>query len=406
MFIKFINQNYCMMKKLNHFPKEKLKVDLYQKLKLSFAAILIFLTVFFIKSCEKQIIEKEEINQEENKMGLHTTDGYLVFESIESFINTTDKIANLNNTERAKWERKIGFKSQRRIINTIIEEETKIDQINELKYSKKDFELNEVNKIHSDAYNKYLKKGVIKIIEKGTVDEYWDYAVFNRGFVDFINEDGLFAIGDTLYQATSNALKAMKNVSFKKANRLIAAKEPDEKNNIFFLHHESKLKATSPGLIQSSWVNSGGGKKGEKRIKIGIYLDVKTYLTSNKTYHFYHDVYVQCQERNWLRRWKYKYTEIWVDGSWIIEVYKYPEQYGNSWSYHGHASYLKASINPESGSSAPYQAYFSVSPKNPLNQNLPWYNGDQYNYQPVFNSYNWSALRHGGSSGLRATLMK
>jgi hypothetical protein len=64
-------------------------------------------------------------------------------------------------------------------------------------------------------------------------------------------------------------------------------------------------------------------------------------------YDFYHEVYVQCQEKNWLGQWKYKFAEVWVDGSWTIQLYKYPEYYSNSWSYNGSVSYLKASINPQ-----------------------------------------------------------
>lgn len=240
--------------------------------------------------------------------------------------------------------------------------------------------------LHSEEYWTALNDGVIRVFDEGTEDEYWDYSVFDRSFIDFINKDGLFAIGDTLYHVTDKALKAMKPADINKPELLISATSADEKNNIYILHQESNLKYTSPGLIESSWVNSGGGKKGEKRIKIGIYLAVRYYITGaypqQGSYEFYHDCYVQCQERNWLRKWKYESANINVNGSWVVSVYYFTQSYINSWSWNGGASsYLKASINPATGSSAPYQSYFYVAPSD-INRNLDYMLGDQYDYPP------------------------
>jgi hypothetical protein len=111
-------------------------------------------------------------------------------------------------------------------------------------------------------------------------------------------------------------------------------------------------------------------------------------------------IYVIGRKRG---QWKYVFTQVWVDGSWTVQLYKYPEYYSNRWSYTNSVSYLKSSINPETGISAPYQSYFSVLPQDPWNQNLPWYSGDQYDYQPIFTRYNWWALR---SNNLESTLVK
>jgi len=367
--------------------------------------LLAVILIATFSSCEKDETENLDSQIEQPRTGFSVINGYLVFESTSSFIETTDAIANLSNNERSKWENEIGFLSQRRLVSNIIEQELVQDSLNELKYADVDITKIDESDFHSVVYLKALKKGVIKTINEGTEEEYWDYAVFNRGFVDFINEDGLFAIGDTLYHVTQNSLKAMKPADLRNPQTLLNAAEPDENNNIVFIYKESNLKAKSPGLIESSWVSSGGGKKGEKRIKIGIYLDVLYYLPYTRSYNFYHEVYVQCQERNWRRKWKYKFTNINVNGSWVVSLYYYPQRYGNNWSWNGNASYLKASINPQTGSSAPYRSYFVIYP-NSVNKNLPWYIADQYDYQPKFDSYNWTASRYGGCCGLYARLVK
>jgi len=364
--------------------------------------ILSFLYALTI-SCEKEQSDSYVKSTIESKE-LSVINGYLVFSNNESFLKTTDYIANLSDNEREKWESEIGFKSQRRIVSNIITQECVKDSINVSKsmYSS-DLKL-DAKELHSEAYWTALKDGVIRVIDEGTEDEYWDFSLFNRGFIDFVNKDGLFAIGDTLYQVTDKLLKAMKPANVHKPDLLMAATSADEKNNIYILHQESNFKATSPGLIESNWVSSGGGKMGEKRIRIGIYLAVRSYIISSG-YDFYHDVYVQCQERNFWHTWKYQFTDINVNGSWLVSVFYYPQRYGNSWSWSGSASYLKASINPETGSSAGYQSYFHVSP-NEANGNVPVYIADQYNYQPIFDGYNWSALRNGGCCGLTARITK
>lgn len=362
----------------------------------------IAIVVFFL-ACEKELCYVEPTPESQ---GLSVINGYLVFENNESFFKTTDFIANLSDNEREKWESEIGFKSQRRIISNIIAQECVIDSINEIIYANGSDAMLADEELHSDEYWTALNNGVIRVFDEGTEDEYWDFSVFNRGFIDFINKDGLFAIGDTLYHVTDKSLKAMKPADLNKPELLLSATSADEKNNIFILHQETNLKAASPGLIESSWVNSGGGKKGEKRIKIGIYLAVKYYVSSGQgsgSYDFFHEVYVQCQERNWLRQWKYQFTNINVNGSWGVSVFYIPQLYENSWSWNGSASYLKASINPQTGSSASYQSYFHV---NPNDANMAYGEAWQYNYQPIFDSYNWSATRNGGCCGLTARLTK
>jgi hypothetical protein len=357
-------------------------------------------------SCERIESENPHKSTASTKTEFSVINGYLVFESKASFLKTSDRIANLSDKEREKWENKIGFYSQRRMIMDIIEDELIQDKINEVRFSDVDINLLNKDDLHSDAYKNALAKGVIKVIKEGTEDEYWDFTVFNRGFVDFINEDGLFAIGDTLYQVTNSYLKAMKPADISSPDTLLQTKVDDQNNNIVFCNMESKLKASSPGLIESNWVADGSGKKGEKRIKVGIYLAVQHYIISDRSYDFLHNVYVQCQERNFWRKWKYKGSEVWINGSWTVSVYYFPQRYSNTYSYNNKGvAYYKASINPETGSTAPYESYFHVSP-NSMNRSLPSYMGDQYNYQPIFQNYNWSATRPGGCCGLTATLIK
>ena len=359
--------------------------------------LLMSVSILLFSQCEsEQILTSEESSSIIDKIdNVKVSDSILIFESKEDFIKTTDAIANLNDFERQKWEEKLGFISQRRFISIVMQDELDIDSINMLN--------NSIQSSHSRSYKSALDKGIIEIFNPNTYEEYWDYSIFNRGFIDFVNLDGFFAIGDTLYHAGEKYLKAMHAKTFENRNLLLETND-SQTNQIRIINQRNVLKGTSPGAIWSKWIESNGsrnGKKGEKRIKIGIYLDVRYLITSNNRYQFFHEAYILCQERNFWQNWKYKFTHVDLYGNWNLSVYYYPQYYSNNYEYHGSVNNFKSSINPETGSTAPYQSYFEVLP-NYQNQNVSYQL--QNNYQPIFESYSWSALRDGGCCGLYVEL--
>jgi hypothetical protein len=369
----------------------------FTKIRLSSIVLIISVSTVLFSSCEKQKMDEGIcIDNELNKPSFIVQDGILMFKSTDSFFETLGSISNLSDEDRRKWEEKVGFLSQRRIINQIIDEEAKLDIINEARYAGKENPDYSNVILHTDIYYRYLDKGVIKLIDEGTENEYWDYAVINRCYVDFINEDGLYAIGNTLYQITESMVKSMKNIDFPKKSLLMQASATDEVNNItILLDKNDKTYPGCPGLITQGWTSSS-----DKRIKIELFLDVYYFVPASSSYSFFHEVYVQCQEKNWLGNWKYKIADIDVDGSWQIELFYNSQSYGNDYTFNGSASYLKSSINPSSGIPAPYQSYFSVTATYPD----IW--GRDEDYPPSFINYHWTALRNGGCCGLTSRLDK
>lgn len=351
----------------------------------------IFVSMMFISlsSCEKETTNDENNNQYVINEDVEVINGYLAFKSKESYIAITDSISYFSDTERAEWEESIGFESQRNIVTNVIQEEMKADSINELKYKNVDISNIDINDTYSEAYKTALEKGIIKLIDPGTEDEYWDYAVFNKTYIDFINEDGLFAIGDTLYQVTNTCLKIMKNADLNNPQALLNANEPTGDIEFEYFSNTKNLKATSPGMLTCDWVTSG-----KKRIKLEVYLAVRYYTSGSMAYEFYHDCYVQCMEKNWLGKWKYHVANTTVTGEWVLHVYYKPQEYESSWSWSGSCSYLKASINPGTGTSAVYQSTFIVTPNT---ANKAYSESWQYNYQPCYNSCTWEASRTNGT---------
>lgn len=82
-----------------------------------------------------------------------------------------------------------------------------------------------------------------------------------------------------------------------------------------------------------------------------------------------------------------------------MSAYYFPQRYTNHVSYSSSPSYLQASVNPETGVMSGTGTTFSILP-NSANQSYTW--EFQNGYQPLFDTYRWSATRT--DAGLTATL--
>jgi hypothetical protein len=370
-----------------------------------------FAFIFVLTSCDKNSegLAPVVTNKITASIGYVVRDGYMVFDSKESFSKTINSIINLSETDRNKWENEISFNSQQRITNNVIREELKKDSINRIKFGNTNLSptknldynsvaftkaLSEVSKsdLHSEAYYKALSKGVIKIIDEGTENEYWDFNVFNRCFVGFINEDGFYGIADTLYQITDKGINAIKYIDNSSKINLLKKATSSTVNKILLSPTQN---ADSPGVLSSGWVQEPIGPWYPKRIKLDVELSLKYLMVSTLSFEFYHRFYVTCQQRNIFRTWVWDVTNINLSGSWEISVYRYPQTYSGSYTYTGNVSDVYGSLNPESNTNWVdlYDSYYAVWP----NQgNFEYGNGwpeRQMPYQPIFNGLNWSVTR-------------
>lgn len=363
---------------------------------------LFALVAFTLTSCDKSeeplsITSENAIDMPNYKV----REGFLVFANVGSFIEATKFIGNLSDIERDQWESKIGFKSQHSMFMKLIDEELIKDSLNRINYAGKDLSKVDKREYHSEYYYELLSKGVIKLVDEGTPNEYWDYSVNDRSSTPFINEDGLFAIGDTLYQITNYKVKSM--LLTKDAKKQDLLKNLSENN--------SGLKITStyvydlldcPGQIWASWTTKGKWPSVQRRIRVGTELSFVEFITSSQRMEFKHNFYTQCQKTNLFNSWIYESRNITVSGSWQIYAYSNPQYYTSTGSFSYYASDLKVSINPGDGIRAPFGSSFLIYP-NSLNQN-PYPVGDdnssyglywQYNSfrcRPQYAYYYWEAV--------------
>lgn len=348
--------------------------------------LLAVMAVIFA-SCEKEDLEKKNfyISQNSFNTDYFVRDGYLVFKNKTSFIKTVNQIINLNDGVRKKWEETIGFQSQRSLINKLIEQELILDSINRIRFKIANISKATKYDLHPELYYNLLSKGIIKLINKGTPDEYWDLSVCNKLYAEFINKDGLYAIGDTLFQANNTGIK---NIIIEEVNNY---EENLKKINSIDRNFIELKKAaeSSPGLLLSPWTANNNWPGVSRRIQIGIELTCLNFYPSTAQFDFTHNYYVYCQKTNFWNNWIYEYPNYTVEGQWTIYVYRYSQNYSSSFNYNGTAQY--GIINPQTGIREYAGTIFSVLP-NEANQSYPYV--FQQAYEPEFNFYRWIAKRN------------
>lgn len=360
-----------------------------------------FFSIVFI-SCDKNE-EKLPITSELTtcQSEYRVRDGFLVFTNVESFIKTKKLIGNLSDSERQKWESKIGFQSQQSMFTKLINEELIKDSLNKIKYAGKDLSEADIRDYHSEYYSEMLAKGVIKLVDKGTPNEYWDYSAYDRSSVSFINEDGLFAIGDTLYQITKQKIKSIFLTKDTKKQDLLKSLSANNTGIQKISTDYAYEVLDCPGQIWAKWTTKGSWPSVQRRIRVGTELSFVEFITSSQRMEFTHNVYTQCQKTNLFNSWIYEFRHINVSGSWEIYAYKYPQYYTSSMTYTTYASDFKANVNPTDGSTG-WGYNFLIYP-NSSNQN-PYPIGDdnssyglywQYNAfrcRPQYSYYHWEAV--------------
>jgi hypothetical protein len=309
-------------------------------------------------------------------------EGVLVFKTADDFYKTISEIGTYSDYEREQWEESIGFLSQRRIITQIIKAEQKHIEPYMNMTDEEVLKLSEVPNEHSDLFYKYLNSGLIKITDEGTDQENWDFTVFNKTYVDFLNEDGFFAVGDTIFQATSNSIKIVPSGIFSDLEQIKTTEESNDKIHIL----SNTLKSTR------YYYDSDVAQSGKKRISIEVYGDQIWFIPSSKIVEFTYVFFVRCQEKK-LFSWKDINTETWISGKWDLGIDTWTS-FSNSFYYHYNMCYLKQSMNPETGVRSNDGTHYTVK--------LPYWE----NYDPVptcaFTNIYWYALRYGGASGLKA----
>ena len=171
----------------------------------------IILPVFAISllftSCKK---EEPGINNTAAVSDIMTRNGMLVFKDETVLKTTSNKLEKMTGEEVKEWEKSYGFVSQKSIFENIVDAEYNL--LMKPYENMTDEQLKRTAppaQPHSDLYYTYMNKELIKVINKGTEDESYDYSVCNPALASIINERGFVAVGmlpDAVPRKRFNAL--------------------------------------------------------------------------------------------------------------------------------------------------------------------------------------------------------
>ncbi|MFW5886607.1 MAG: hypothetical protein ACOCUL_02505, partial [Bacteroidota bacterium] len=257
--------------------------------------------------------------QEVVQPDVYSNDGFLVFSNQTKLSETLNSLMQMSEIERRTWENKHNFKSQLSIFHDIVDAEIKLDEPYE------DMSEEELRNAipppeHSVLYYEYLDKCIINEIQLSDGTKIYDYSTCAPYLAAILDENGIFAVGDTMYQFTARTTKKWIGCNIDNKEKLISTEENNDEIEVKY-----DLKSTT--VKYGSWQYDSGGKR---RLRIGINFDSYQYYANGTVWNYEHWVEVQSQKKNFWGNWKYNTTNMYITGVWDYSI-----SYGNQYYIEG-----------------------------------------------------------------------
>lgn len=164
----------------------------------------------------------------------------------------------------------MGFRSQKDIFDQIIIEEGLIDdQISLL--SETERQKLDPAKAHSALYLEMLSKGVIREYEEDGGMSY-DYAMCYPVFASVANEDGFFAVNDTVYYIGAEKMVRWDNADFNSLNKMKDAFQTDSLSNIYVSETRALTKGKPADEVYTEVHYSDGYRASGNKYKYALHL--------------------------------------------------------------------------------------------------------------------------------------
>lgn len=294
--------------------------------------------------------------------GISVQAGILVFGDANSFEHISHWLEGLDSPQADAWEDRIGFVSQRRLFDQVVEAEYEIYLGPYENASDEQLQHLTPPQGHSAIYGRCLTAGVIQAI-----GDTYDYAVSRRSLVRVIDEHGFFVVGDTLFQAQRSYFKEWRNATLGDRAELNAATKSDPRRGMSVFDAREDEVADSPapaGTIGSFTKSTGWVTSGHKRGRLDVTFNRK-FVYPYPYLHLisHYDVNVQSQTKNFWGHWNFSNcpNECWISGSWTAKFdllslatlsYAGAQWGGGSYSYPYHPNCMNnflASFSPLKG---------------------------------------------------------
>jgi hypothetical protein len=310
--------------------------------------------------------------------GITVKSGILAFSTLEAYEKNYPVILNMSSAQADSWEHGMGFVSQRNIFNQIVKAEYAYLVTPYEGLSNAQLKRMAAPKGHSAIYNKYLRLGVIKMERDVQGEESYTSALPIRGYLPIVDERGFFIVGNTIYQIKDEFIKEMASTEISKLRVLDKASANNPVSDIKVqtvaansVASKSAAAASSCSYPRSSgWITSGS-RRGMTTVNLSkTYWNPYPYSKVTVSY----DVNVKSQKKNVWGNWVYPScpNECWISFNWT-SVFDYmskatlgyagstisPRSY--SYPHPNCINDFNISLNPISGTSAPYPSSFTFT---------------------------------------------
>lgn len=204
---------------------------------------ILFLTLtlaIFSSSCKKEAVPNVSENNDTEIDGSQSTgtvtsrsnfsptanvsyqNGMLVFATMADLEKTVDEINSADASSVDSWESSIGFTSQRKVFNQIVNAESALDDYYWGLSPEAQEQALSQGPVHSTIYNEKLASGLIKSVtdpEDGST--YWDFATVTPENAAILSENGFVKAEGQIFQFTNGSLiKIILDGDFNKISQL------------------------------------------------------------------------------------------------------------------------------------------------------------------------------------------
>ena len=360
------------------------------------AMVAVAITIFY--GCQKDELVGQLADEQPQavlKTDVYGINGFLVFRNSKILSQTLNSLENMSEEERRNWEKKNFFVSQLTIFNNIVDAEIQLDAPYENMSAE---ELKNVKQppLHSEVYYKFLNKGIIREYTESDGTELYDYSTCAPYLSAILDENGIFVVGDTMFQYTASAIKKWIGCDINNNKKLINSNESIGQIEVKMLLKSSTIK-------YGNWAYDSGN---DRRIRIGINFNSYQYYADGTVWNYEHWVEVQSQKKNFWGNWKYNWTTMSVLGHWDYTILyeNQPLQTGefrNTAGYHEYpnpqiiyASNLKSSCSISTGTIYPFNSTMSIGTDG-IRDTGPFMSEDlKVIYDVFLTNYYWEVIGH------------
>lgn len=263
--------------------------------KLNVIIALVFFTIITFSACKKE--EQVNFKTESPEISYDNNHDMMIFASMDIL---NKHLAAINKGEQVLQTDK-NFISLSEILDKVVKAETALSDKYEELYKDKDLSEKEIKTIKKKLDSKPLEKITKQFIDKGIIkmiktdsSTHFDLTTCAPYYANFLNEEGMMKVGDTIYKYSANQIKRITDGDFNKIPLLKNLTISNTDSNIDVINVKtttSNNKVQQFEFYTNRWITGYG-----KAIIVTAFFNEYTYNGKKK---YIYNLKFYCQKKVW-----------------------------------------------------------------------------------------------------------